>query len=73
MKKAFFILISLFALSCSSDDKDCKEITRLSAEQVNGSWIYTIAINGQDPIITNKATVDFYKHNEAPKCFEGFK
>jgi hypothetical protein len=72
MKKIVFLLLSVVVLSCSKDD-ECREVTALAATQTSTGIVYTIQIDNGETQTTNKATVDFYKHSEAPDCFEGFK
>lgn len=71
MKNLPLIAIALLLLSCSKDD-DCQIVTGLEAVQVNNVWKYTIELDRSDPIVTNKATTDFYR-GRSGMCFEGYK
>jgi hypothetical protein len=72
MKKIFVLLIAVLALSCSKDDDECQKVTGIEAVQTNNVWKYTIELDRGDPIITNKATTDFYR-GRSGICFEGYK
>jgi hypothetical protein len=72
MKKLALLIIIIITASCSNDD-ECKKVTALAATQTSSGIVYTIQINNGETVITNKATVDFYKHSEAPECYEGMK
>ena len=72
MKKIVFLLLSIVVFSCSKDD-ECRKVTALEAKQTSTGMVYTIQIDIGETVITNKATVDFYKHSAAPDCFEGYK
>lgn len=73
MKKIALLFLFAISFSCSKDDP-CQEITALSAvKNTDGSYTYSIQIDRGETIITNKATVDFYRNAAAPDCFEGFK
>lgn len=75
MRKLLLVFVFVGMLSCSSDDKkdDCKKVTGITAVEINNVWVYSISIDGGEPVTTNKATVDFYKHSGAPECYEGMK
>lgn len=73
MRKLLLIGLFTVLVSCSKDN-DCQVITGLEARKTeNNSYLYFITLDNGNPISTNKATVDFYKHAGAPDCFEGFK
>ena len=73
MKKIALLVFFAISFSCSKDDV-CQKVTALSAtKNTDGSFTYTIQIDNGQTVTTNKATVDFYKHSEAPDCFEGYK
>ncbi|TDD77107.1 hypothetical protein [Flavobacterium caseinilyticum] len=71
MKNLSLIAIAIVLLSCSKDD-DCQIVTGLEAVQTSTGWKYTIELDRSDPIITNKATTDFYR-GRSGMCFEGYK
>jgi hypothetical protein len=73
MKKLALLLIIIIAASCSKDDV-CQKVTLIAAtKNSNGTFTYTIQIDNGEVQTTNKATVDFYSHIEAPECYEGMK
>lgn len=75
MKRVIFVFVLLGVLACSNNDdsNDCKKVTGMTAVEINNVWVYSISIDGAEPISTNKATIDFYKHAGAPECYEGMK